>query len=331
MLWFMFVAPALASESMHFEFADADAASSLRFLATVGDINFIASAPPTSAPVSGTFTTRTVRELFDRVSEAQGYHSADSAGLIVLSGVPLGRALSSGPHSGRGLSVDLQGASFRAAIRFIGDVLDCTPLVAWDDVLDSVSMRIQQVPADQALDALMAIGAQTGICTPGGFLDRTGTGEDHRLTSMPARAQQAEPQHLPPGVTLRRRRSTWLIEAPPAEIRTTRQLIREGRQEAEPPMEMDGPGWLQGYPLHRLSLVGTATGSAQPAALIVDPSGNGHTVVSGSYVGQNWGRVTAISPASITVTEEYMPMKGEIATSAVVMQLGQPASPPAGR
>lgn len=330
MLWFLLIARTLAIEPVHVQLAGADTASALRFLANVGDINFIAGAPPSSGPIFGGFTTPTVRELFDMLAEAQGYRSGDSAGLVVLSGKPLERALSSGPYSGRKLHVDVEGVPFVMMIGVVGDQLECTPLVTWSDVDDRVTTRLKDVPADQALDALLAIEAETGICTPGGFLDRSGTGTDHRLASAPAGAYQPEPAHLPSGVTLRRRGRTWLIDAPPAEIKATRRLIREGRQDPWPTMDTDGPGWLQGYPLHRLNLVGTAITSGEAAALIVDPSGMGHTVMLGTYVGRNWGRVTAIAATSITVTEEYRTPEGELVTNTIVMQLGQLASPAAG-
>lgn len=327
MPWFLLIACALAIEPVHVEFSGADSQSALRFLANVGDINFIAAAPPSAAPVSGVFTTPTVRELFDRLSEAQGYRSLDSNRLVVLSDTPLEHPLPSGPYSGHRFSIDVQRLPFSTAIRFVGDLLDCSPLVAWNDIQDSLTMRLDEVPGDQALEVLLAIEGEAGTCTPGGFLDRHGTGEGHRLRSISAGAhQQPEPQGLPSGVTVRRRRHTWLIEGPPAEMKATRRLIRDGRQDPWPTMDTDGPGWLQGYALDRLDLVGTATGSGRPAALIVDPSGQGHTITVGTYLGRDWGKVTAISATSLTVFEEYQTLEGELVNNTIVMQLGEHAS-----
>lgn len=327
---FLLIARALASEPVHVELAGADTTSALLFLATVGDINFIAGAPLSPRPVSGVFTTPTVRELFDRLSEAQGYRSVVSAGVVVLSVEPLGQLPPAEPRHGAPVDADVEGAPFAGVLRFIGSNLDCAPLVAWNDVHDAITMRLKRVPADMALHALLAIEGQSGACKPGGFLYRTGTGADHRLVTVPAGADQPEPQQLPPGVTVRRRGRTWLVDAPASEVAATRLLLRNGRDDPWPSMETDGPGWLQGYPVERLRLVGTGTGIAQPAALVVDPSGTAHSIRLGTYVGRNWGRVTAISAESVTVSEEYQTLEGELVTNTIVMQLGQPASPSAG-
>lgn len=60
---------------------------------------------------------------------------------------------------------------------------------------------------------------------------------------------------------------------------------------------------LEAYPLDALSMVGTLQRDKESAALVKSPDGLVSRVVKGNYLGQNHGRVTAIHPDRIDVTE----------------------------
>lgn len=63
------------------------------------------------------------------------------------------------------------------------------------------------------------------------------------------------------------------------------------------------------YELDQFRLVGIIHGTAQPRALVEDPTGKGHTLRIGSRIGRNGGRVTRIfdtdQGSGIIVTEEF--------------------------
>lgn len=63
------------------------------------------------------------------------------------------------------------------------------------------------------------------------------------------------------------------------------------------------PTPLQRFPLDRLKLSVTMTGTSSPSAMIEDPEGRGWTVKIGTFVGQNWGKVTSIQRDQIIITE----------------------------
>ncbi len=60
---------------------------------------------------------------------------------------------------------------------------------------------------------------------------------------------------------------------------------------------------LEEYPLDALSMVGTLQRDKESAALIRSPEGLVSRVVKGNYLGQNHGRVTAILPDRVEITE----------------------------
>lgn len=60
---------------------------------------------------------------------------------------------------------------------------------------------------------------------------------------------------------------------------------------------------LENYPLQNLKFVGSVKSDKGLSALI-DVGGHVYTVRVGNYVGENYGRITAISQDSITVTEK---------------------------
>jgi type IV pilus assembly protein PilP len=63
------------------------------------------------------------------------------------------------------------------------------------------------------------------------------------------------------------------------------------------------PTPLQKWPLDALTVSMTVTGTSTPMAMLVDPEGRGWPVRIGDFVGQNWGKVTAIQRDQIVVTE----------------------------
>jgi type IV pilus assembly protein PilP len=63
---------------------------------------------------------------------------------------------------------------------------------------------------------------------------------------------------------------------------------------------------LQELDLSQLSLVGVVWGTDRARGLVMDPKGEGHVVELGTYVGKNWGRVTAITSDTVVITEETM-------------------------
>jgi type IV pilus assembly protein PilP len=60
---------------------------------------------------------------------------------------------------------------------------------------------------------------------------------------------------------------------------------------------------LESFPLDALSMVGTLRREKESAALIKSPDGLVSRVVKGNYLGQNHGRVTAVHPDKIEITE----------------------------
>lgn len=61
--------------------------------------------------------------------------------------------------------------------------------------------------------------------------------------------------------------------------------------------------FLEQFPLDALKLVGEIDINGQTYALVQDPQGLVHRVTKGNYMGQNNGRITAILPDKIRLTE----------------------------
>lgn len=60
---------------------------------------------------------------------------------------------------------------------------------------------------------------------------------------------------------------------------------------------------LEEYPLDSLSYVGTLAQSQDSWALVRDPDGTVHRVSTGNYMGQNHGKIVAITPQEIRLRE----------------------------
>lgn len=74
---------------------------------------------------------------------------------------------------------------------------------------------------------------------------------------------------------------------------------------------------LQRWDVEKFSLKGVIWDTSAPRALLIDPDGLGHVVRVGTYVGRNWGKVSAISPSGVVVTEEYQTLDGELVVNPV--------------
>ena len=79
---------------------------------------------------------------------------------------------------------------------------------------------------------------------------------------------------------------------------------------------------LQRWDADKFALTGVIWSVDVPRALLVDPEGIGHVVRLGTYVGRNWGKVTAILEDGIVVTEEYRTLDGELVVNPVSIRFG---------
>ena len=78
---------------------------------------------------------------------------------------------------------------------------------------------------------------------------------------------------------------------------------------------------LQKYELDKYLLVGIIWGVERPRALVEDPDSVGHVMEIGTYIGKNWGKVTAITSGEVVVTEEYQTIDGELVVHPISMTL----------
>ena len=60
---------------------------------------------------------------------------------------------------------------------------------------------------------------------------------------------------------------------------------------------------LQKWSIDQLKLTMTMTGTSSPFAMVEAPDGRGYPVRVGEFVGQNWGKVTAIKRDELVITE----------------------------
>lgn len=60
---------------------------------------------------------------------------------------------------------------------------------------------------------------------------------------------------------------------------------------------------LEAFPLDSLDMVGTIGAAADMVALVKDPSGLVHQVKGGNHLGQNFGRILAVSETGIELVE----------------------------
>lgn len=75
------------------------------------------------------------------------------------------------------------------------------------------------------------------------------------------------------------------------------------------------------YEIDQYRLTGLITGTAQPKAMVEDPTGRGHVLHIGSRMGKNDGRVTKITPVGIVVVEETRDPTGKKVRLPIVINL----------
>jgi type IV pilus assembly protein PilP len=80
------------------------------------------------------------------------------------------------------------------------------------------------------------------------------------------------------------------------------------------------------FELDQYRLTGLVTGTAQPKAMVEDPTGTGHVLHIGSRLGKNSGRITRIGEDAIVVTEEFRAPTGERVRVPITIKLPKPES-----
>ena len=81
------------------------------------------------------------------------------------------------------------------------------------------------------------------------------------------------------------------------------------------------PTPLQRFEVDQYLLVGVVWGVSNPKAMVQDPEGTGHVVQTGTYIGKNWGKVSAITSTSVVITEEFTNIDGELVTNQLTLDL----------
>jgi type IV pilus assembly protein PilP len=81
------------------------------------------------------------------------------------------------------------------------------------------------------------------------------------------------------------------------------------------------PTPLQRFEVDQYVLVGVVWGVSSPKAMVQDPEGTGHVVQAGTYIGKNWGKVSAITSTSVVITEEFTNIDGELVTNQLTLDL----------
>ncbi|MDP2306857.1 MAG: pilus assembly protein PilP [Pseudomonadota bacterium] len=92
-------------------------------------------------------------------------------------------------------------------------------------------------------------------------------------------------------------------------------FIKRGRAEE---IRADAPP-LQRWDIDKYTLKGVIWNTSSPRGLLIDPEATGHSIVLGTYVGRNWGKVTSISEGCVVVTEEYQTLDGELVVNPVTV------------
>jgi len=78
---------------------------------------------------------------------------------------------------------------------------------------------------------------------------------------------------------------------------------------------------LEAYPLENLQMVGTLAQRSNTYALIKTPDSNLFRVTRGNYLGQNFGRITAIDDASVKLKEMVQDGAGDWIERVSTLQL----------
>jgi type IV pilus assembly protein PilP len=88
------------------------------------------------------------------------------------------------------------------------------------------------------------------------------------------------------------------------------------RQETESPSTP-----LERFDLSQLKVTAVIWGDERARALIVDPSGKGYIISTGTAIGKNSGRVVRINDSVVVVKETYVDFRGQASTKDVEMRL----------
>lgn len=80
---------------------------------------------------------------------------------------------------------------------------------------------------------------------------------------------------------------------------------------------------LQRLGIEQFRLVGIIQGMKSRRAMVQDPSGKFYSLIPGSYIGLNKGRVTAICKDSVIVQERITTEEGKIESRRQIMKLRQ--------
>ena len=78
---------------------------------------------------------------------------------------------------------------------------------------------------------------------------------------------------------------------------------------------------LEKLALGRLRLVGIVFTPEGNKAMVEDPSGKGHVLAVGSYIGPNGGKVIRIDKDRITIAEETKEESGKTGLKEIVLKL----------
>ncbi|MCX7943657.1 MAG: pilus assembly protein PilP [Deltaproteobacteria bacterium] len=83
---------------------------------------------------------------------------------------------------------------------------------------------------------------------------------------------------------------------------------------------------LETYDIEQLRLTSIISGIEQPMAMVEDPTGKGHTLVVGTLIGKNGGRVARIKRDEVIIEEEFIDSEGKRIVSKVVLKLPEEKS-----
>lgn len=135
------------------------------------------------------------------------------------------------------------------------------------------------------------------------FVENAGTGMHGSVLALP------EPlQYAPAAYDAFELRDPFAAPRPP-------EPPRPGPQRRDP---------LERYSLETLRMIGTVQKGGATFALVRAPDGLVHQVRAGNRMGLNFGRITAITEAAITLVE-LVPDAAEQATREIVVNLAEPA------
>ena len=82
------------------------------------------------------------------------------------------------------------------------------------------------------------------------------------------------------------------------------------------------------YEVKNYLLTGIIWNVEQPRALVEDPTGEGHVVEIGEYLGKNWGKVREITDNTVIIVEDVRTTDGEKHPKPIVLTLRQDGMTP---